>query len=234
MGLFSPTNTGNWWICVVVDYLTKWPIAVALPDKQVAMVACAFVEHVVCVHGAPESVLSDQGWEFLNDVLKRVNNDLHIHKLTTSAYHPQTDGLAEWFNGTLQNMLSMYVVDDQKDWDLYLPYVLAVYRAMVHESTKETPFYLVYGCDHYLLLDVVLGLLQCDWGSSLEDYWSNLVTQLAQAFGITWQFQLNTQVKNQVHYDCNHVDQCYTVGEKVWLHWPHMWNQHSKKLEETP
>jgi len=146
------------------------------PDKQAATVAHAFVEHMVCVHGAPESVLSDQGWEFLNNVLKRVNDDLHVHKLTTSAYHPQTDRLAKWFNGTLQNMLSMYMADNQKDWDSYLPYVLAVYRAAVHELTKETLFFLVYGCDHYLLLDVALGLPQRDRGSSLEDYWSNLVT----------------------------------------------------------
>jgi len=51
-----------------------------------------------------------------------------------------------------------------------------------------------------------------------------------QAFGIARQFQLDTQAKNLAHYDCNRVDWRYALGEKVWLHRPHMQNQHSKKL----
>jgi hypothetical protein len=48
----------------------------------VESVACAFVEELMCMHGVPESVLSDQGHEFLNDVLQQDNANLQIHKLT--------------------------------------------------------------------------------------------------------------------------------------------------------
>lgn len=135
------------------------------------------------------------------DVLWGVNEDLHLHKLTMLAYHPQTDRLVEWFNSTLQNMLSMYVADDQKDWDSYLPYVLAVYWSTVHELTRETPFYMVYGHNHYLPINMALGLLHCDHGSLLEDYWSNLVVCLAQAFCIAQESQVDAQVKNCVNYN---------------------------------
>ncbi len=230
MGPFHPTDRGNRWILVMVDYLSKWPIAVALPDKKADTVAKAFVEHLVCVHGAPECLLSDQGKEFLNDVLQRVNEDLAIHKLKTSAYHPQTDGLVERFNSTLQNMLSMYVADNQRDWDAYLPYVLSAYRSTVHEATKETPFFLVYGRDHYLPLDVTLGLSRREERGTIGDYRSELVRRMADAFRSARHCQAEAQERNRSHYNRGRKDVHYALGEKVWLRVPHVARQRSKKL----
>ena len=68
-------------------------------------------------------------------------------KLNTTAYHPQTDGLAEHFNRTLTDMLAKKVEQSGKDWDTHLPFMLFVYRASLQESTKESPFYLLYGRD---------------------------------------------------------------------------------------
>lgn len=127
MGPFCETNNGQQWILMMVDYMMKWPIAVPLPDKKAKTMAKAFVKQLMCTHGAPECLLSDQGCEFLNNVLQRVNNNLHIHKLQTSVYHPQTDGLIKQFNSTLQHMLSMYITEHQHDWDVYLPYMLSAY-----------------------------------------------------------------------------------------------------------
>jgi hypothetical protein len=38
----------------------------------------------------------------------------------------------------------MYTGSNQKDWDVYLPYVLHAYRTSVHDATRETPYYLVH------------------------------------------------------------------------------------------
>jgi hypothetical protein len=71
---------------------------------------------------------------------------LSIKKVNTSGYHPQSDGLVEKFNSTLTAMLSK-VAESGKDWDRHLPFVLFAYRNSVQESTKESPFYLLYGRD---------------------------------------------------------------------------------------
>jgi transposase-like protein len=86
MGPFHPTNGSNLWILIIVDYLSKWPITVTLPDKKANTITKAFIEQLVCMHGAPKCLLSDQGKEFLNDMLQHVNNDLAIHKLNTSTH----------------------------------------------------------------------------------------------------------------------------------------------------
>ncbi|OWY91279.1 hypothetical protein PHMEG_00040209, partial [Phytophthora megakarya] len=75
---------------------------------------------------------------------------LGIKKLFGAAYHPQTQGLVERFNGTLLGMLSMFVGETQEDWDLYLPRVLFAYRTSYHEALGDSPFFSLYGRDPIL------------------------------------------------------------------------------------
>ena len=56
-------------------------------------------------------------------------------------------------------MLAMYVSKHQRDWDCFIPFVF-MYHTAVQESTNEMPFYLVYGHDPCLPLDVVLLVAQ--------------------------------------------------------------------------
>ena len=109
------------------DYYTKWPMAKAVPNQEAPTVAQAFLEEVICNHGAPSTVLSDQGAQFLSKLFKYINATLGTKEQHTTAYHPQTDGLVERFNGTLVKMLSAYTSEKQDDWDEYLPFVLWVY-----------------------------------------------------------------------------------------------------------
>ena len=68
-----------------------------------------------------------------------------IHKVSTTAYHPQTDGLVERFHRTLTSMLAKTTAPGGLDWDERLPYVLFSYRCSMHQSTGESPFFLLYG-----------------------------------------------------------------------------------------
>ena len=63
----------------------------------------------------------------------------------TSAYHPQSNGHDERFNQTLQRQLLKFVHSEQDDWDLYIESILFSYRVARQDSTKCSPFVLVYG-----------------------------------------------------------------------------------------
>lgn len=76
--------------------------------------------------------------------------------VNTTAYHPQTDGLVERFDRTLISTLAKTVQKQGRDWDEHLPYVLYAYRTSIQESTKESPFYLLYGGDARLPTDEVI------------------------------------------------------------------------------
>ena len=94
-------------------------------------------------HGVPSEILSDRGRSFLSGLMKELEALLGFHKVNTSAYHPQTDGLVERYNRTLIAMLSKTVEKSGRDWDERLPYVLFAYRAAVQQSTQESPFFSV-------------------------------------------------------------------------------------------
>jgi hypothetical protein len=108
-------------------------------------IAQIFIEEIVCRHGAPRFLLSDRGTNFIGSLAKEIYSMLNIKKINTTPYHPQANGRTERFNYTLATMLSMYVNDNQLDWDAYLPYVLFAYRTSIHSLLKESPYYLLYG-----------------------------------------------------------------------------------------
>ena len=90
-------------------------------------VADLLVKEVVSRHGVPGELLSDRGKTFLSRLMSKICKLLGIHKLNTTAYHPQTDGLVERFNHTLTPMLSKTMEKNGKNWDRQLPYVLFAY-----------------------------------------------------------------------------------------------------------
>ncbi|ELR14136.1 integrase core domain containing protein [Acanthamoeba castellanii str. Neff] len=214
---FPLSARGNKYLLIFMDYLTKWPEAVALPNKKADTVARAFVEHVVCRHGAPESLLSDRGKEFMNRVLKEVNALLKISKLNTSPYHPQTDGMVERFNSTIENMLSKFVSDDQKDWDVLVPYVLFAYRSTTHEVTGESPFFLMYGREPYFPLDITLSLQVNDDMRSVRVYRHELVTRLIQAHRVASERMKEAGERSKKRYDTTRMDHTYLVADLVWM-----------------
>ena len=52
----------------------------------------------------------------------------------------------------------MAAVDDETNWDLRLPCLILAYRTSVHESTKHTPFSLMFGREVQLPINVMYGL----------------------------------------------------------------------------
>ena len=62
----------------------------------------------------------------------------------SSAYHPQTNGLTERFNQTLQTALVKLVNNTLNDWDEQISSVLFAYRTAKQKATKLSPFEVMY------------------------------------------------------------------------------------------
>ena len=159
----------------------KWPEVFAVPDQTAATIARLLVEEVVSRHGVPAEVLSDRGSAFLSELMKEVGRLLGFHKANTSAYHPQTDGLVERFNRTLTAMLAKTAARGGRDWDHHLPYVLFAYRASLQESTKESPFFLLYGRDPRLPTEQALSPIKTKEVMDLKEYGAALASKMSGA-----------------------------------------------------
>ncbi|CAC5407816.1 unnamed protein product [Mytilus coruscus] len=80
-----------------------------------------------------------------------------IDKTRTISFHPQSGGLAERFNVSLEDMLSKVISRDQKDWDECLPLTMLAYRSSVHKSTKQTQNLMIHGREAQLPIDLLYG-----------------------------------------------------------------------------
>ena len=83
---------------------------------------------------------------------------LQIYKTRTTPYHPQSDGLVESFNQTLIDMQATTVGDHPGEWESHLSKLCVTYNTSVHSSTGFTPFYLMFGRQVKLPIDVVCGI----------------------------------------------------------------------------
>lgn len=145
VGPMTLTENGNTYVLTMMDDLSKLAIGVPIPDQTANSVAKAFVTKFICVYGCPETILTDQGTNFMSSIFKSACKLLGISKLNTSAYHPQTNGTLERSHHTLATYLKMYTNSAKTDWDEWLPYAFFMYNSTPHSSTKYTPYELVFG-----------------------------------------------------------------------------------------
>jgi hypothetical protein len=157
LGPLPESQNGNKYILIIADYFTRWTEAYPMPNQEAQTVAKIFMQEFVCRFGVPRQVHSDQGRQFESGVFQELCRLLQIDKTRTTPYHPQSDGLVERFNRTIEEMLSKYISTDQRDWDEHLAHIMLAYRSSVHESTGHTPSAMMLGREVSLPIDLLYG-----------------------------------------------------------------------------
>jgi len=223
LGPFPLSKTGKRNIIVAVDYLTKWVEAAALPTGKTEDVVKFFMDNIFFRHGSPSQIITDRGKCFVSDLAKSVTKMLESNHRTTSAYHAQANGQVERINHVLADMLSMYVSSDQRDWDVMLPYVVFSYNTSVQESTGFTPFYLLYGREARIPLDLALGvsadgLLPEEEASLPHD--KRLVRTLQKARQTVNLRMEHVKMKQKERYDEGRREVKFSIGDLVLIYKP--------------
>ena len=157
VGPLPTTAAGNRFLCVAMDYFTKWPEAYALPNHEATTVAEVLVEQLFSRFGVPAELHSDQGREFESEVFQECCKLLGVRKTRTTPLRPQSDGLVERFNRTLVQELATCCQESQASWDRKLPLMLMAYRSAEHEVTQYTPARLMLGREIRLPVDLATG-----------------------------------------------------------------------------
>nr|GEW09151.1 reverse transcriptase domain-containing protein [Tanacetum cinerariifolium] len=142
MGPFL-SSRGNRYILVVVDYLSKWVEAKALPTND-AHVVVKFLKYLVACFGTPRAIISDRGTHFCNDKFAKVISKYGVtHRLST-AYHPQTSGQVEVLNRGLKLIFKRMVRENRASWSEKLDDALWAFRTAYKTPIGCTPYKLVY------------------------------------------------------------------------------------------
>jgi hypothetical protein len=93
------TKSGYDSIWVIVDRLTK--VAHFIPVKTTytsARLAKIYMNRIVCLHGVPQSIVSDRGTQFTSHFWRQLHESLGTRLEFSTSFHPQTDGQTERVN----------------------------------------------------------------------------------------------------------------------------------------
>ena len=231
LGPLPITVSGNRYVLCFTDHCTRWPILVPLPEISAATVARVFFEQVICVHGCPVELLSDRGTNFLSRIVYEVCRIMQTNKVNTSSYHPQTNAIQERFNSVILDTISHYVNDFHSDWDKYLPAIQFAYRTTpATNSVGFSPFFLLYGREAKLPLDVTLLKDTVYPEKTMRDHIHGLISQLEVFRSISKAHAEECQAKMKEKYDERAQDVEYQVGDCVWIYIPQFQSGLSRKL----
>ena len=226
IGPLKRTREGYQYIIVATEYLAGWVAAAPLVDKSAASAAEFIMENIIYRFLAPKHILHDQGREFCNVLNVHLCEKLGVTQQIASAYHPQTSGLTGRFNQTLVSKLMGRVNPAQDDWNLYLGSILSGYRTGMQNSTRRSPFLLMYGVQPRMPVDIQTESVTED--TERKNCWSAEVPseevearimhcdEVIREVRDTGLANLKkAQDKQKKQYDLKHTGTFYKVGEQV-------------------
>ncbi|MBW0575672.1 hypothetical protein O181_115387 [Austropuccinia psidii MF-1] len=131
---------------VVVDRFSKMARFLPAYGTITALdLAQIFISHVFSNHGLPVSIVSDRGSLLVSSLWTQLCQQLKISRDLSTAFHPETDGQTERVNQILEQYLRMYVSHHQDGCYTWLPLAEFAYNNAEDSSTKQSPFFTIYG-----------------------------------------------------------------------------------------
>jgi hypothetical protein len=111
-------------ILVIVDKLTKSTHFILVRDiYDVTDVAHVFISEVIYLPGLPKKIISERESRFTCRFWTILQLTLGTHLNLSTMYHPEMDGKIEILNQVMEDMIRVYIMDNQIDREKYLPFV---------------------------------------------------------------------------------------------------------------
>ena len=208
------TRFGNDAVVVFVDHLTKVAhMAPTTTTVTAPKLARIFMHEVIRLHGVPRVLLSDRDPRFTGAFWRELCQQLTVDCRFSTAFHPQTDGLTERMNRTIEQIIRAYVGPTHRDWDAFLDTAEYAYNSAQQESTKHTPFELLYRSNPRHPLELFKPSPASTTAPAVAELTQTLEHNLAKARTAI----LQAQAHQQAQADKHHKDIQFEEGDHVLL-----------------
>ncbi|MBW0547314.1 hypothetical protein O181_087029 [Austropuccinia psidii MF-1] len=146
----SPSGDKSYNAClVIIDRYSKTPIFLPCHKDDTAMdTALLLWSKVISYTGLFKDIISDRDPKFTSALWTNLHRLFGTKLLFSTAYHPQTDGLAERMIQTLEDMIRRFCAYGLEfkdsygfthDWCTLITVLELAYKTSVHSSTGQTP-----------------------------------------------------------------------------------------------
>ena len=132
-------------IVIATCNFSRYAISKVINSKSAAEISKFLEEQIFLVHGPIKSLLSDNGTEFINEVIEKLSSKWKFWQITSSPYYPQGNGLQERTNGTLILKLAKLYFEQKKNWEILVPYATFAYNISWQNGLRFSPFEIIFG-----------------------------------------------------------------------------------------
>jgi putative transposase len=195
--------------------------------KEIA--ADFLIQDIICKYCAFSQLISDRGVQFRAQLSQAIYERLAIRQLTTTSFHPQTNGRIEKFNQTLAKMMTAYCNKSQDLWDKNIQLVVFAYNTSVHAATGYTPFKLLFGRDVVISPDQTLHSIRTCVESEAQ-YLNSLEKGVKEVYEIENSNIEKSAKRNKYYYDQKRRNVSYNLGDMVMVLNPTRFKGLSEKL----
>ncbi|XP_063233723.1 uncharacterized protein K02A2.6-like [Bacillus rossius redtenbacheri] len=144
MGPYPRSPWGKRFLVVATDMFTRWTEAYPCGNVRATTIIEVVTREFMARFGYLESILTDNGSQFLGARWKDWCQEAHMEHHTTPAYHPRSNP-TERRNQELKVQLRLRLGDDHTQWDLHVADALFCVRRRVNAATGRTPAEMVQG-----------------------------------------------------------------------------------------
>ena len=144
-----PKVGGKSVILTVIDRFSKYAHFIALSHPYTTtMVARAFFDGIVWLHGFPSSIVSDRDPVFTSHVWRDLFKMSRVKLCMSTAFHPQKDGQLEVVDKVIAMYLRCVTGDHPCAWVDWLSWVEYCHNTSFHIALRATPFDVVCTAGH--------------------------------------------------------------------------------------
>jgi hypothetical protein len=139
-----PGRNGFTTLLVVIDVFTGFVLLRAVKSTDAESVADALWK-IFCDFGLPKIIQSDNGPEFVNEVIRAMVKLTGMDHRLISPYNPRADGKVERVIGSVTMIIKKMLHGTNEYWSLFVPFAQLSYNQKITELTGSSPFALMFG-----------------------------------------------------------------------------------------
>jgi len=147
------------YILVAIDYFTKWVEVDSYKSVTQAVVPWFLKQNIICRYSVLGELITDNGKNPNGKIIEQLCQQYKIKHWNSVSYQPQMNSAVEAGNKNIKKIL-VKMTDTYKDWHVFLPFALCVYRTSIHTSMGVTLYSLVYDMEAILPAKVEISSLR--------------------------------------------------------------------------
>ena len=201
-------------ILVITDHFTRFAQAIPTRNSTAKTTADALFNHFITYYGIPTRIHSDRGAQFEGNIIRELCNITGMTKSRTTPYHAMGNGMTERFNRSLLDMLGTLEPHQKPSWKPHVAPLVHAYNCTRHESTDQSPYYLMFGREPRLPIDLAFGINN-QHQKTLTKYVEDLRNKMKRAYEIATSAAAQARTKQKEGYDVKARGSNIKEGDRV-------------------